>query len=279
MNYIGITPKGRSTIIKDQAFFTLLDGRLPNDSDSIIDLFKQMDSQIRQQIEKITSGALSNAHGDWYEWLLAITAWNFFVNHDNCHLALLLPNVNRFKVGMLYNEELSSLIEDLRQKVLKTSQVRLVTSNPDFVIINGELARQILGHREVIQNFTIDTLAAINTYYKMFIGKCNFDQIVGFTSVKTSFRPDRRLQISHEGSLMKALYTHLQTRKWIIDPAGLRYYAVATKVGTEDRKGLKTVATHSITTVSSLPQAAVDEVYEVNTLQQAQGAFAQMLGV
>jgi len=53
---------------------------------------------------------------------------------------------------------------------------------------------------------------------------------------------------------MKAIYTHLQTREWIINLKGLKYYAFSTKIS--DKNALKTVATHSITTVSSLPQAA-----------------------
>ena len=76
---------------------------------------------------------------------------------------------------------------------------------------------------------------------------------------------------------MKAIYTHLQTREWIINPKGIKYFALATKVGNSDRAALKTVATHSITTVHSIPQAAVDEVFEVNSLQQAQVAFGKTL--
>jgi hypothetical protein len=87
-------------------------------------------------------------------------------------------------------------------------------------------------------------------------------------SVKTSFRPDRRLQIPHEGSLMKALYAHLVTREWELTPRGLKYYAVACSVGEPDRRALKTVATHSITTVTNLPQAAVDEVFCVNNKEE-----------
>ena len=76
---------------------------------------------------------------------------------------------------------------------------------------------------------------------------------------------------------MKALYAHLQTREWITAPKGLKYFAIATKVTNPDRNSLKTVATHSLTTVFSLPQAAVDEVFEVNTLQQANHAFSAIL--
>ena len=76
---------------------------------------------------------------------------------------------------------------------------------------------------------------------------------------------------------MKAIYTHMQTREWILNPKGLKYYAISTKVGSSDRNALKTVATHSITTVQSIPQAAVDEVFEINSLQQAEAVFAQIL--
>jgi len=38
---------------------------------------------------------------------------------------------------------------------------------------------------------------------------------------------------------MKAIYTHLQTCEWIISPKGLKYFAIATVVGTPDRAALK----------------------------------------
>jgi Cfr10I/Bse634I restriction endonuclease len=75
---------------------------------------------------------------------------------------------------------------------------------------------------------------------------------------------------------MKATYIHLQTREWIINPRGLKYYAAASVVGDADRDALKTVATHSITNVQSLPQAAVDEVFEINTVEQAHIAFGEI---
>lgn len=133
------------------------------------------------------------------------------------------------------------------------------------------------GKIERIDSITIESILTIQTAYRNFEHTCDFDDIIGYVSVKTSFRPDRRLQIPHEGSLMKAIYTHLQTREWIIKPKGLLYFAIATKVGTPDRVALKTVATHSITTVHSIPQAAVDEVFEVNSLLQAQIVFDQIL--
>ncbi|WP_373695840.1 Cfr10I/Bse634I family restriction endonuclease [Brunnivagina elsteri] len=48
------------------------------------------------------------------------------------------------------------------------------------------------------------------------MGKCNLKDIIGYASIKTSLRPDRRLQIPHEGSLMKAIYaTNINMRYFI----------------------------------------------------------------
>ncbi len=277
MPYIKILDDGRSQVTKDIAFVTLLNHSLPDPNKSIIELFLEFDHAIYQRDSTVTKDALNNVHGDWYEWFLAITAWNFCADNPTAHLALPTPNITRFAIASLYNEKLYNLILDLKNKVLVSSAVQLISSNPDFVILDRRLVNGIIPNIDRIT--TIDQMAIqkIENAYKAFVHKCDFDDIVGYMSVKTSFRPDRRLQISHEGSLMKAIYTHLQTREWVLNPRGIKYYAMATKVGEPDRKSLKTVATHSITTVNSIPQAAVDEVFEVDTMLQAQMAFEVIL--
>jgi len=277
MPYIRLLNTGKSQVIKDVAFCTLLEGQLPSAQKPFSSLFTAFDAEVKKIDKRITTGAMSNVHGDWYEWLLAISAWNHFCNNPNSHLAILLPNITQFDVSTLYEQRLSSLIVDLKNKVSEVSGVQLITSNPDFVIINRELAQEILKGVAEIKELTPEILSFLRSVYQNFISKCTFEQIEGFISVKTSLRPDRRLQISHEGSLLKALYAHLQTREWITSPKGLKYFALATKISKADRNALKTVATHSLTTVFSLPQAAVDEVFEVNTLQQADLAFSSIL--
>lgn len=279
MPYIRNLNNGSYQVIKDEAFFHLLNGNLPDPTKSLSALFTELDIAVREREPSITTGALSNVHGDWYEWLLAITAWNQFCSNENSHLAVLMPNISQFDVARLYEPELNATIEDLREKVQKSSSVRLITSNPDFVILDGSLARQLLPEITSIQNFNTDSLRFLETLYTHFINRCDFYQIIGYASVKASLRPDRRLQIAHEGSLMKAIYMHLQTRQWILNPPGLKYYAISTKMTEADKDALKTVATHSITIVSSIPQAAVDNVFEVNSLQQAQLAFHEILNV
>jgi hypothetical protein len=277
MTFIRTLKNKKSQIIKDEAFVQLLGGKMPNKTLLISDLLDTLDTSVRKQDKKITREALSNAHGDWYEWILAISAWNTFVNDPKSDLAIMLPNISQFDVAHLYTHELADLIEDLRDKVQKVAQVQLITSNPDFVIIKREVANRMIKNATAILQFDTNSISFLNSVYLKFKDSCEFDQILGYVSVKTSFRPDRRLQIAHEGSLMKAVYIHLQTRKWIINPPGLKYYAIATRVGKSDRNALRTVATHSITTVTSLPQAAVDDVFEVNSLQSADSVFQQIL--
>jgi len=236
-----------------------------------------MDDAIRAVAPNVSQGALSNAHGDWYEWMLAIASWNMSANDPGLNVAIPLPNKSTLQLSSLYVQSLSEKIDDLRRKVEESSTVQLISSNPDFILIRRELADQLFGPITPYSQIDVADLDALNGLWGRLVGKCAFEDIVGYLSVKSSLRPDRRLQISHEGSLMKALYVHLQTREWILNPPGLRYYAMATKVGAPDRESLKTVATHSITTVASIPEPAVDEVYEVDTLGAANEAFKEIL--
>jgi hypothetical protein len=236
-----------------------------------------MDTAILQRDGTVNPNALSNIHGDWYEWLLAITAWNFCIETEGAHLLLLVPNVRQFDISRLYNDRLHNLIVDLRQKVNDASGVQLISSNPDFVILNRDLVNEVLQEMAPITEINEDAITVIENAYDNFIGACDFEDIEGYMSVKFSLRPDRRLQIPHEGSLMKAIYTHLQTREWIIRPKGLKYYAVSASVVNADRDALSTVATHSIVSVHSVPQAAVDGLFEINSLGAAKDAFKEIL--
>lgn len=275
--YLRILPDGSSQIIRAEAISHLRSGNLPSDEENYKTIIAELDRQIREADSRVSQGALNNVHGDWYEWMLAIEAWNICASNEEADLPLLLPNISSYDVARLYKDDLYDLIEDLRKKVLDASTVQLITSNPDFVIISRELVKRVVGDIQPITAISTDILSSLNDAFRAFSGHCNFEDIIGYISVKTSLRPDRRLQISHEGSLMKALYVHLQTREWILRPPGLKYYAITTKATNADREGLKTVATHSITTVSSIPQPAVDELYVVNSAPVARTVFSEIL--
>ncbi|MCK4841419.1 MAG: Cfr10I/Bse634I family restriction endonuclease [Methylococcales bacterium] len=269
--------EGKPQIKRAETFCSLLGNQIPSKSVFFDALLKEMDQLIRKEHPKVTTGALSNCHGDLYEWLISVQANNYAVVNGSTKLLLQLPNISQFDVISLYSETLFNHIVDLRAKISSSSDVSLISSNPDFVIIDIADMELDIPNLEVIDEITPEVITKLQDTYKLFRGQCSFENISGYLSVKTSLRPDRRLQISHEGSLMKALYVHLQNREWIINPVGIKYFAAATSISEADRKGLKTVATHSITNVQSIPEAAVDEVYLLNTVDDSIAVFNEIL--
>jgi hypothetical protein len=270
-------PNGRLNI--PASFAALLGGNLPAPDQSFSHLFVQLDQELRQINPDVNQGTLNRAHGDWYQWLVAIAAWNLHAADPALALALPLPNVTGFTVGRLYTPELYGLVEDLRAKVQQSANVELITSNPDFVILNVAGMPQAAETEQPIETITEQVIAMLKNQYAAFINACSFERVLGYAGAKSSLRPDRRLQLPHEGSLMKALYRHMQTRLWILNPPGIRYFAVTPAMGPRDELALRTVATHSITTVLSTPERAVDEVFVVDSLAQAATAWQTMLTI
>ena len=230
----------------------------------------------------VSRQALNNCNGDWYEWLLAIKAWNKRIqeNDHDFYAALLLPKKNSYEVYNLYVDRIREYVPDLKQKVRRSTDVELISSNPDFAIIDtSRFADSDLPDWffEPIDPITQKKIDRLKDAYKLFDGKCELDDLRGYIGAKKSTRPDRRLQFSHEGSLMKAIYAHIRTREWIMDPQEISYYAVSGDLSGADRDALSTVATHSITTVDKLPEAAVDEAFIADTHQQVDDAFDVIL--
>lgn len=272
--YIRISGK-KNELMKREAITHIRNNLLPQPNELYTDILDNLDQTVRAR--GILQGALNNAHGDWYEWMLAIEAWNIAAKNPQSDLALILPNIRRFDLSDLYNDHIKKIIVDLRLKVQQIGKVSFVSSNPDFVILDRKIVDELIPNITPINSLSITDIDHLDTCYKKFKGKCSFEDIKGYISVKTSLRPDRRLQIPHEGSLMKAIYVHIQTREWIINPAGIKYYAISTKINDADTEALNTVATHSITTVSSTPQAAVDKLFAVNDPNTARNVFSQIL--
>ena len=275
------TPRGDllnpdGSINKKASFCTLLGGVLPERSVSFRKLFNRWGKRLVGV--GASSAAVNNATGDWYEWLIAICAWNYWsARKKKAYLALRLPNVRQLNVSSLYVSQLGMLITDLIEKVQQNAQVSLITSNPDFVLIDPKGLNLPAQFGVRISDVTPNNLDLIDNAFRTFVGRCTFSQIVGYISVKASLRPDRRLQMAHEGSLVKALYMHLRTRQWMLEAPGVRYYGLAPAVNPSDREALSTVATHSVVTVQTHPERAVDELFEVDSIAQAYRVFSGIL--
>lgn len=283
-NTITINPGGRPAINPRAAFVEYINTVGINNK-SIVQCLSEIGTRIKLYASsnniRIDQNAFNKANGDWYEWFISIAANEFFINNYTPAILVNLPNISSFEVTSLYKPELHSYIIDLREK-LNLKGVNLVTSNPDFCIIRLRENRVNIASKYSDINFSnvsMETLDKIDNIYRDFIGYAELDDIAGYLSVKTSLRPDRRLQLAHEGSLMKAIYTHLQTRTWTINPKGVKYYGAATQVTAADVHGLKTVATHSIADVKSLPQSAVDKLFTLSSVASFEECFSELLSL
>jgi len=94
---------------------------------------------------------------------LAFSAWNYFAENKEANLALFTPNISQFDVARLYNDGLYNLIQDLRAQVLKSSAVQLISSNPDFVIIDKKLANKLIPKIEKITKIDQDAITKIES--------------------------------------------------------------------------------------------------------------------
>lgn len=269
--------RGTLSVDKKGAFCEVLD-RVPAER-SLSETVDHIGDIVQDQHPSVSQNALNNCNGDWYEWLIAIKAWNMRVESgENLFGAFLLPKKDSYDVANLYEPDISQLVSDLREKVRESTDVELITSNPDFVIIDVSRFTDLPDwFDEPIDDIDEKTVSRLEEAYRLFDDRCELDDVRGYIGAKRSMRPDRRLQMPHEGSLMKAIYTHIQTREWIIEPQGISYYAVSADLNSSDREALRTVATHSITTVDKVPEAAVDDAFILDDQEKAEEALSTML--
>jgi hypothetical protein len=266
---------GKAVVDTKAAFIAAINGTVPTDKWDYGTHLDYIQKLVQTEDTRVTAASISNCRGTWFEWMVAIDIYNHWCTEKHHLLMLPLPNIMRFDCATLYQDNVSKYIFDLRQKLKASLDIELITSNPDFVIFDTTLLTEQV-ERNPIKVVDEETIEFIDTLFKRFVGACSFNDIIGYMATKTSLRPDRRLQIVHEGSLTKAMYVHLQTRLWIDKPRTIKYFGASLKLNDKDRRALKTVATHSITTVLSEPERAVDECFELSSRGNLIAAIKEM---
>lgn len=275
MKYTYETRDGGRSINSKATFIDALAGHAVLSLDTFKTFFDTAEKLVKGENPATSGGAISNVRGNWYEWLIAIGSIEFRSKNPDANHLVPLPNISQYDCSKLYVQDTYKFICDLRQKVKDNSDASLITSNPDFVIVDAEFKFDWPDISP--NNRDMEALEAVDQMYLELEHKCSLDQIIGYVAVKSSLRPDRRLQIAHEGSLMKALYRHVQTREWLIDAQGIKYFAVTSAATPADKNALKTIATHSIVDVSSKPEAAVDDLHCVFSGPELNTALEDML--
>ena len=180
-------------VIKVVESFNHVINSVPENEWNYKDSLNLLQNTLLAENNSIKSGAFSNVRGTWFEWMVSIDSYNHWAENNHNLLLLNLPNISRFDSTSLYLPEIHGFVLDLRSKLESTLDIQMISSNPDYVIIDTTRLGQYF-KREKITSVTRESLESLDNLYKNIINKCELDDIVGYFSLKTSLRPDRRLQ-------------------------------------------------------------------------------------
>lgn len=262
----------KTVIDKAKSIICLLQRGMPSPEDRISDLLLQIERELNsvantRRVSTPSQGALNNARGDWFEMLVALGFWQARNSNKEKYQDIvfaLLPNRNQLDMFKLFARDEEILLNDLRNKLHQRS-IGMITSNPDMIgcLINDP---EIKEKMEIpITHLDDRNYEIIDKFYKNLEGKCSRNNLRFGVALKTSTRGDRQLQIPSEGSLWKAIISHLHTRYWE-SALRFKYHAILMDSLTPGMKdAFNTVATHSITDPNIIPIPATDEAYAVET--------------
>jgi hypothetical protein len=219
---------------------------------------------LAQEMMVPNSQAFSNTRGFWFEVFIAVHAWNYRIRHNLGDVLIVkMPNVTSFDFRRIFEEKTDKMLKQLEISLLKNN-VRLITSNPDLLIVEQE-GLILDEHNKPISSLDTQSIMNAVNLYKVLENKCRWNSLKAGIGVKTSLRPDRRLQVVHEGNILKSLFAHLKMRHWSREAIFEYYGASSELISGADDDALQTAATHTIVNVDSLPERAVDGLYSLLT--------------
>ncbi|MBF8304245.1 MAG: restriction endonuclease [Dehalococcoidia bacterium] len=276
----------KTNLRRENCFVAAFASGLPPDNIRIEEIMQVMEKGINQAcankgLPAVNANAFNNARGSWFELLATITLWNLRIDHPKSHSSVLvkLPNVGTMKFIDLFEPRARAMLNDLETS-LSLKGVNLVTSNPDIICVSNLQDMDSTSEFQTkFLNASQDCITTITNAYTKIVGKCKYNSIRFGLALKSSTRPDRRLQIPHEGSIMKAINAHLQTRFWDASHNVDYYAATASPIKQADIEAFKTAATHSITDVNVKPMPAVDKSFYLATLSDVKAMFEECMAV
>lgn len=247
-----------------------------NFDDIIDDICKSVTDYGNTKKMRVGSQNFRNARGRWFEWLLNYLVWDFFASSNSTLRMINLPNADKFECTNLYLPKYSEHIGDLKKK-LQVQDIELVTSNPDFVLIDTANLDIDIDQIFDVNNPQIEDLDFFDNFYNKFIGKCDLNDLQGYVSVKTSTRSDRRFQWLHEGNLAKSLHLHIRTREWLTTVRSLKFFCMSYDLKPKDVTALKTATTHTIASIGLKPEKSVDNAFKVINSDELNDALQVMV--
>jgi len=229
-----------------------------------------------QGIPTPNSQAFSNTRGFWFEVFIAVHAWNYRIRKDLSNILIVkMPNVSSFDFRKIFDDTTREMLNQLELS-LRDHNVRLITSNPDLLVVQQDnlITEE---HNVPISCLNAQNILDAVNLYKVLENQCNWNSLTAGIGLKTSLRPDRRLQVVHEGNILKSLFAHLKMRHWNRE-ATFEYYGASSEIITgADDDALQTAATHTIVNVDSLPERAVDGLYSLLTFEDIDKMLGEIL--
>lgn len=222
--------------------------------------------------------ALSNTRGTWFEDMVIVTAWNHVLSAGfSDAIVFKMPNIKRFDFRHLFLPETKVMLDQLDASLRGHEvPVEMVTSNPDLVIVRSSALTSSIP-REKLSNLSESNVQYVSDFYKELEQKCPWDSIIAGVGLKTSMRPDRRLQLVHEGNILKSVFAHLKMRNWN-RLFSFRYYVASSEPFSKaDEKALQTAATHTIVNVDATPERSVDKMFRFEQFDDVRNMLDEIL--
>lgn len=219
----------------------------------------------------------NNVRGAWTKWIFGSISWNFFCKYATQHNAcfVMLPSISRLTFTELFDTDAGEALKRGLLSKLNSHGIELTMSNPDFICASDIPPDGIF--QNPIPNLSLESQNLLTSAYEKIVGSCQYNSIKFGIALKTSLRSDRRYQIVHEGSTLKAFIAHLQVRYWDIDFKTDYYAVVANDVSDADKRVLSAPAIHSIVDVHTPPVKAIDEIYEVRSTDDMEFCIRKMI--
>jgi len=227
--------------------------------------------------------ALKNLYGAWFEKTLTIVTWNaahdFNVRNPRKRRVIVpLPDSQTLKFWHLFDEDAQDKLEQGLFAGMSACGISMTMSNPDFICVSLDDEAMYNAHfsREV-PSVSAARLQALENTYNNLKNRCSYKSFVFGLSVKTELRPDRRYQIIYEGSIFKALLSHLVMRYWDKD-IKMKYYGLSLVPPTAgDARVMTNPSIDSLISVWVEPRRAVDEMVSCSTIAEVKRVLRRWL--
>ncbi|MCW3999746.1 MAG: Cfr10I/Bse634I family restriction endonuclease [Candidatus Bathyarchaeota archaeon] len=218
--------------------------------------------------------SLRNLRGAWFETAIAVISWNASVEHNNLSAmkiaVLKFPPASRIQWWDIFDNRAKIVLDEGLFRSLKKVGIKMTLPNPDLLCIGGinENIANLIDTATVKP--TLDFIRKIEKMYEFVKETCPYNSLKFGLSVKNELKPDRRYLIVYEGSLVKAIISHLQMRFWDIT-FDTKYYGLVHKpLSSQDKIVYTNPSIDSIVDVHAKPRKAVDEIIACEEVSDAQ---------